>query len=500
MRKLKVAALALAALVLMPVSYVRAEDYEQYVFTYRQAVDKTIEGMLPLQDLDLALRNMEVTQRDLREQVNRLNRGDVRQDAILEITESLEMMETALFQTRVAHDSINAQVDQSMAAIIAGAGVLGGEELNTLLGAATTGMVTTRGMGMEMTAMEQQRAALFAQLTDMHSPDFFNDMVDEARLGLYEFNRQLDNLRFSREIAEANMESAVRGILVVMAELDIHRSTLEAAIQLAEENLTRMVVSHQVGMISAHDLRTIENNLAGMHTDLQELIRSQDALRQNLNYLMGQPLLQYTVVEFDRVLPTIPSNKQQHMTQVINQCPTIRQLELALQSARAERQTYINRDRGSRLTQNNDRDLRITDAERRRALNNPIRNTNRNAIDQANDDEIRRIRNRIAIQDAVERAEAALEQAIRSMESAMLTGFNDLESLFIQIETHERELTQAEATLAMVEANFAAGRVTQFDVNQAQMAVTTAEQGIESIYNQMWILDFRLDNPSLLLS
>ena len=119
------------------------------------------------------------------------------------------------------------------------------------------------------------------------------------------------------------------------------------------------------------------------------------------------------------------------------------------------------------------------------------------AVDR--DDRIEEIRTRIALQEAVERSDAAYDQALRSMEFALRQAYNELNALKSQLETAYRELALAENTLYVSQASLSVGLITQFEVSQVELAVASAKQNIESIYYQLWILAFGLRNPDLLL-
>ena len=114
------------------------------------------------------------------------------------------------------------------------------------------------------------------------------------------------------------------------------------------------------------------------------------------------------------------------------------------------------------------------------------------------DESIRDIRTRIALQEAVDRAVLAHDQAVRSMEFSLRQAFGELKALTAQLEAGMRELSLVESTLNVALASLSVGRITQFDADQAQLAAANARQGIESTYYQLWILAFGLRNPELL--
>jgi len=461
---------------------------EAVMLNYNRALQLIIDDMLTVQDLDVVIRDMDVSYRELRDQVNRTARGDFRREQIQAIHEEIQALESAMFTTMVGQTTVDAQLNQTMNAIAAGMAATGGQgNFETLFNTSSILMATSAELSGAMSSLDSAHTMMWNQLQTLHDDDIFRDLVDELRRSLNELGRQLENVRINQDLIELTMENVFRGLIVAIDELYLAKDSLEAAIELAEENMRRMVVSYEVGIISAHDLRTIEHGLSQLYVQLDDVQRTQDGLRQNLNHMMGLPLSQHTAIEFQRSLPTMPNNLDTHIEGLIANDPTIRQAQFQIDSALAERRGYTG----------NDRPLRITDEERRRANNIIV--GERNDEEARRNERIREARNRINLQDAVDRAVLGREQAERNLDSAIRTAFNDLEALFIQIDVHNSDLVQAQAALEVAEANFAAGRITNFDVEQAKLNVANIEQGMQSIYNQKWILAFRLENPSLLL-
>ena len=456
---------------------------------YARAVQMAIDDMQALQELGVIIRDMETQHRDFRYQFTRLQRGELRQDAITALNEQMADVNTMMFVTMQNQSLLNDQVNLSLQAISVGTGADGVESnLDQMLQAAVAGTMAAQGMGSQIEEMSRMHTHLFGELHELNDDRTFRDMVDDVRRDVYALERTIEGLRISQETTQIAMEQAVRNILALMADLDIGIEALEANIVLMQENLRRTTISFEVGIISSHTLRAVEHGLAQGNAQLAELRRSQDALRRNLNHLLGLPLAQNTVVSHRRDLPSIPQNLDQHIYQLVSDAPSIRQRTLDIDEARANRRAYTG----------NDRDIRITDTERRRAQNT-LTNRDRNAQDIRNDEEILRARNRVNLQDSVDRAITNRDQAKRQMDAALRRAYAELEALFDQVEGKERDMAQAKSALSAARANFTAGRITRFDVQQAELAVTGVERDIERIYNQQWLLAFQLENPSLLL-
>ena len=300
---------------------------------------------------------------------------------------------------------------------------------------------------------------------------------NEIRRYIQEIYRQIENLQLQQAIIRLSRENTIRGMVAAISGLNAAVELHEMRIGLAETNLYRMRVSYSLGVISSHEMRTIERGVIDEYTRLNDLRERKESAIQNLNLLIGQPFDQHTVIVYERYVPEIPEDLDDHIRSKVLQAPSIRQAQNAVESARAERRAYTN----------NDRDIRITENERRRAM----QAANSYAA-------VMEIRNRISLQEAVEQAETTREQAIRSMDFALRQAYIELEALLTALETAYREHALAESNLDVSRINLSVGRITRFDVSQAELTVANARQSIESIYYDLWILGFRLKNPEVL--
>jgi hypothetical protein len=468
----KFLALFLAVLILMPnavfaeeVSAISEEESDVVVISFDDALNMILDDMLALQDLELVIRDLQIYHRDVQDIVVRLGTGEFQSEIIGELSDALREINHSL----PSSSDSGAGLDMSLMMTDPGA-----------FGTAMADMMSGLGitMGMSMVA-EMSRAPINAQLANWRDTEYVEEFTENTQRSFNELDRQLQSLRLNQQVAAISMESALRGILIGIEEYKIGIDAMEANLALAETNVRRMTVAHEVGIISAHELRTMQHGLAQGHVQLEELRRGLASLRQNLNNLLGVPLTQNTVIEYERVIPEIPEDLDAHIAQLIQAAPSIRQLQFDIDYARAQR----------RANTGNDENIRITAAMRTRA---------HGPNSDSEDEDTIELRERIALQEAVERAVTAREQAMRAMDSAIRQAYSDFNALILQEAAQIRTLEQAEAALAAAEANFAAGRITAFDVEQARLAVSVAEQGIESILNRMWTLAFSLENPSLL--
>jgi len=298
----------------------------------------------------------------------------------------------------------------------------------------------------------------------------------QARNSLDEFERYIESLRLHLLQTELEMEQTLRRVIVNISDYDLRINVLQSELDLAKENLLRTTLLHELGLISIREFNNAEHSLAQGCTGMEELIRNRNAARQGLNYLLGLPLYQYTVVEFDRELMKLSLGIVEHIDSVISQTVAIRQSQLELDTALGERWVFTG----------NNRYIRITESERRRAR------TTTGGV------EITRLRESIALQDAVERAERSHEQVIRTMEAAIIHGLNDFEGLLAFESALRRELAQAKATLDVTMISIDLGHATRLDIETVQLAIIKVEHDIERLHNSMWMLTFILENPDLL--
>ena len=434
MKKIKQILCLVLLLSLMPVLHVQGSvldyayesgqnaEYEKYeteqkavVFTYDEALQMAIENSLPIQDIDTRLHNMHL---DLR---------------------------YMLLELEVQFFGINArmQIERTETSIIR----------------------YTRRLHSRIQEWER-----------LHHTREERIPGREARHSLYEFERQIENLRLHRQQTELIKELALRSATVNLLEIELNIAVLQEELNFAHENLRRLTLANELGIVSVRDLNDAQHGLSQGYVGLEELLRNQYTARRDLNYLIGQPLSQYTVIEFDLELIELPQNIEAYIYSVVANSLTIRQSQLQLESVLGERWIYTG----------NNQDIRISIHDRQR-----LRTSNNNP-------DIIRIRNRVALQDAVERAEQGHEQAIRTLEAAINRGFTDLEGLLDLEAALERELTQAQTALDVAITSFDLGRATRLDIEAARLAIFQVEQDIEKLRNSMWILTFILENPDLL--
>ncbi|MCL1884981.1 MAG: TolC family protein [Defluviitaleaceae bacterium] len=489
--------LVLSALLILTVpvfaeeSETETETEGYHVISLEEAVELALGDMLSVQDIESAIRDMQMHKNDLSDQLERMERGDARIEAINTLHETLLGIETAIMGMNAAQGSMDAQMEQAFAAAMA-AMAMGSPDANLILQGIWEGMAAGQVLSSELGGLHMARDAVFTELTNLSDPNFFEDIIDGVRSAVDVIERQMQNLRITQEIIEISLENGLRSILLILADMDSAMELLELSMELGNENLRRMNVMYSVGLISSHELRGVEHAISQNEVQHDALIHGRETVVRSLNQMLGLPLDTQTVIELERGIPEIPEDEyfDDYLMELILQSPTIRQLQYVVDDAKRVRRDYI-ADSDTITAERGTGNIRISDRDRNRAMQAA-------AGSEENIEQIMALRNRIAIQEAVERAIAERDQAIRTMEAAIRQAYRELDSHNVQLAARERELARAIASLGVAEANLSAGRVTPFDVAQAEMAVINIELAIEGIFNQICFLLFTIENPSLL--
>jgi len=484
MRRLISAFLLLAIILSNPAQVLAGTTENVAAVPYNQAVQMAIDNTLLGRDINSQISNIQMLHRDLRDEISRLEGGatsfnrdriNLLRDELIDLNNMLTM---AIMHQFNMEQSIGFSMERLLGGLISieeeGADALVSEALFAVM----ANMGVMQGMGGDIAMIQMQQALIADEIQRLQDETGFRNILREARNSLSELERQIDRLYLHQEQAELIIELMLRGIIVDMAEQSLQISAIGAQLALAEENQRRLELSYELGFISRHDFDTSEHNLEQSHAQLDVLARNRNISRQNLNYLLGLPLFQPTVITFSRQLPHIPQNPAGRIAEVALQSLTIRALQIDVDSAMGARRAYTG----------NDRDINISANDRQRAVNNVATDNNNIAA----------IRNRIGLQDAVERAELGLEQAMRTMEANLHRAYANFEGLAAHETTLRRELAQAQAVLEAATVSFELGHITRLDVDEVQLAILLIEQDIERILNQKWVLAFMLENPSLL--
>jgi len=307
-----------------------------------------------------------------------------------------------------------------------------------------------------------------------------------AQRDLNEFDRYVMSLQLQQKQIQLLAEFALRRAVAALAEHNIQIEAWENDFVLAEDSLRRATIMHELGFASDLDLKNVQHSFDQVSKGQDELLRSKESLMKDLNTLLGLPLAQYTVIIFDMTLPEFPEYLTPHIEALVRQDILILTLQAVLDQALDERWVY---------TGNRNRDIFISTRDRQRAWADT---TGYVGPTHEPTEEILRIRNRLSLQEAVERANLELEQAKQELEAAIRRRFNDYEGLFTRLEVLEMQRLQALVTLEVALVEYRLGLITQFEVEQTRLAASRIEQEKELLNIQKWIMSFVLGNPSLL--
>ncbi|MCL2199208.1 MAG: TolC family protein [Defluviitaleaceae bacterium] len=466
----------------------QAQESNAGVYSFDEALELLLEDNLVVRELETAVRNLRIQHTELQNDLRRLESGDTRRELLNQMFSVLHELEMGLFFASDMQSTIAAQTDmatQAMVGAMQGAtlGVVGSDEVGFLMHSVAVGNNAQAALQQEMTTIEGHRNMLMEELRLLQDDEFFEEMQDNVRFAVRELGRVLEGLQMQQSIVETSMEHALRTMLSVLAELTSAREMLEADLNHAQANLKRLEISYSLGMLSSRDMRAINHQITSGFVHLDTIDRNINAIMQNLNNMLGLPITQQTVIDFDLTIAEIPEDFDAHVDELVRNAFSVRQAQLTLTSALEARRNYTG----------NDRDIRITDRERRNAQEA----INASTVTDGGE-AILELRERIALQDAVENARTAIAQEKRTVENNVRLAFAELDALFQQAEIQERNLADVQDALEVVTVRQAAGHATFFDVYEAELAVARAEQGMESIKNQKWLLSFQLQHTFLL--
>lgn len=464
-----------------------AEEKDVVAYTFEEALALLFEDNLVMRELDTAVRNIRVQHNELQNDLRRLESGEIRNDMINQIFDIVHEIDAGLHFAASMQHSVAQQSEMATQALVgamqgASLGLVGSDEVGMLMQAVVMSNNAQAGIQQQMAVGEEHRQMLLDELLNLDE-DFFEEMQDTVRLAVGELGRVLESLQMQQSMVEISMEYALRTMLSVLTELTAARELLEADLNHAQANLERLEISYSLGLLSSRDMRAIQHQINSSFVHLNTIDRNITAIVQNLNNLLGLPITQQTAISFDLILTETPEDFDAHITSLVENSFSVRQAELNLTSALEARRNYTGHNR----------DIRITDRERQNAQEA----TNARNINDGGE-AILALRERIALQDAVDNARTALAQEKRAVENSVRLAYAELNALFLQSVIQQNNLEDAIDALETVTIRQQIGNATMFDVYEAELAVSRAEQGIESLRNQKWLLSFQLQHTFLL--
>ena len=442
--------LCLVAILLFP-GVVYAQEEDTVVIPYNHAIEL---AAATLQDIEEIFEEMRELQDELRDEIRELERGDQTRETISDLAEELATLELQLMYAQLTHEMMHGSIELSIENMLASmASPDDADGLGAALHSAISGMMAVQGMGGNIAMMQNRMHNILDEISLLRNDGVnVRDIVDGLRDAIEEIDYQMDVMRLGHEQSTLVVENTLRSLIIAVTELETMIETMETSLVQTRENLRRANIRYDFGLVNHNHVSAAEQAVTLGELALTQRQTSLYNARNSLNYLLGQPLSQYTVVEFARDLPEIPEDLDAHIAEIIPTTPPIRRLQMIVDTEYEAMRAYRGFDRDTRA----------------------------------------------ALRETYERATQNRDAAMRTMEAAMRRAYNDLANLQTQKETQLLEVTRAEQALEVAQTNLRFGRITRHEVTQAEVAVFHAEQAIQSTLNQKWLLAFRLENPSLL--
>lgn len=457
----------LLSLVLMPMQTEAAE--EQITLTYERALQLALRDLLPVIDADAQIRDIQNRRDDLLEELRLLEQRRYSQERINELHNELWRLESQLWSAINTLEQMQLNTDHAfntffndfqdfiLSLVTANDnGEPPSQNENYVfsqrLQAAIQSMILAHEMNNAITSMEIRRNSIFDEIRNLQDETTRRERMADTRNDIAELNRLIEHLRLQQSQIVLAREAALRNAIVAVTDLSASIETARLSFVLTEENVIRVAVRYEIGLASSNDVRRANQSVIQAQMDYDAMLTNLRLARLNLNHMLGLPLAQLTVVDFEMELPEFPANFSDGFSRIISQSPPIRQLQLDVDAALAERRAYTGNDR-----------------------------------------------NKIAsLNETYERAVMGRNQAIAAMEAAMWRGYIEFEALQRQMNVllHEHENSVQHLENALI--NYELGRSTQYDIAGARMSVYMIEQRINANFNSKWILSFLLENPSLL--
>jgi len=470
-------AMAFAVLLTVPIFAAEPEE-EPTVLTLEEAVELALDDLQIITDMEITMRDLQMNRIWFNDELRRIDsgRGTLQMNALMS---AMSELEGGINQLQAAQRNID-QAERPGIALPPGM-----EDLQLLV----DGLMAPPDLTGQIGALQSQRGEIAQELSRLRQPDRMAELRRDAERNLNELDRNTEMIEIGIGQTQLNFENIVRNMVSAQADLYRAAQMAGAGIALAEMNAHRMEVMNSVGMVSTHDLNAVRHGLAQSRTQLDDLGRAGQTLTQNINSLLGLPLTQTTVIDFEREYHEIPEDIEAHIAEIIPNLQSVRNLEIALERAKDARWVYT----GSH------HDVRISEADRRRA-HNPNRVTADlwRTTPTREDEDLISIRTRISLQEAVEQARANLADGIRQAETNILQAYTDLDALHARYAALHLDYDRANVNLAAALTNFDLGLITLFEVEQARLAALTTLLEKDGIRNQKWLLSFQLENPDLL--
>jgi len=433
--------------------FFQAMAAEPVKIPYAQAIDLAACPLAAL-ELEERIEELEELQQELRDEIRRFSRGGIANEMTAALLYELDMLHNQIFNTFTLQGQLQENAEQQIQRILQGLQdpVDANDFLGQTIDSVFRTMLTQQNIVGSMAMMQNRVEEIFDELAMLQEYSTTRSLLDEATRTMRELDEsityQLFIIRLQQEQSRLGLENTVRLHIFAVVELEDSIQTLETALAITRENLRRVTVRHNLGLASAGELRRAQQAVTLEELTISQRRTSLENALNSLNLLLNQPLYQNTVVVFER---GEVGDLGEYIYEIPN-TPQIRQLQRYVDEAHADVRAFRGSDREARA----------------------------------------------AVQEAYRRAVERRENAIHTMEAAFRRTLNDFANLQTLLDANELEVYAARLALDTAQTNLSLGRVTRHEVEQAKVAIFRLTQARESIYNQKWLMAFRLQNPALL--
>ena len=288
------------------------------------------------------------------------------------------------------------------------------------------------------------------RLDSMYSEQARENMVRETRRDLARLRREIEDLELQKANTALSVENQLRTAIFSYIDAKNSVEILKNELLIEEENFNHLNIRYGFGMVSRNTIRLAEINLNQLKLRLEESLLNLDSLSRNLSLLLNLDYEVYIEIDTD-----ISFEEDEN---AIIMSPTIRRLQIAVDGRSADLQSFLFETRHHSET-----------------------GSQRNTLEYN-----------------YNRAITELNRAINTMQNSLYNGINELGTLTAGRVNLYAELENALNNLEVAYLNLSLGRITDHSLNQTRLNIQRIEQRLERNSMQIWLLIFRLQNPSLL--
>ena len=293
-----------------------------------------------------------------------------------------------------------------------------------------------------------------------------DDMIEETRLDITGLIREIEVLEFQQANIALSLENQLRN--AIFAYIDARNSIeiQKRELLIEEESVNHINIRYDFGMVSRNAVRLAEMNLNQSRLRLEESLLNLISLSMNLRLLLAIEYEIYIEIDTD-----ISFEKDES---AIIMSPTVRTLQITVDERSDDLQAFLYETARER--------------RRRQEMGWPLSQAERREIDFQQS----------IFEYHYNRAVAERNMRINTMQNSLYNAINDLETLTSGRIQLYAELEHALRDLETAYFNLGLGRVTDHSLNQTRLNIQRIEHRLERNSFQIWLLIFRLQNPSLL--